>query len=238
MNRRGRHGRRGTGGVGTGCMRPKSLLIIGAGNFGREVYAWAKHSPEHGRSWVLAGFLDDRVNILDGYSSAYGTVSAVEDYAPAPGEVFACALGDPASKQKYAGKILERGGTFINVVHPTAVMGENVRMGIGIILCPYVVVSSDVTLNDFVTVNTHSNIGHDVVIGKWTQVGPSCAINGRAIVGESVFMGSHATILPHGRVGDHAVVGAGSVVLKKVEAGTTVFGVPAKKILLPPSMNK
>ena len=41
-------------------------------------------------------------------------------------------------------------------------------------------------------------------------------------------MGSHASILPGGRVGDEAVVGAGSVVLKNVEPGSTVIGVPAK----------
>ncbi|MBO4779155.1 MAG: transferase, partial [Selenomonadaceae bacterium] len=50
---------------------------------------------------------------------------------------------------------------------------------------------------------------------------------GKCKIGAEVFIGSGAILLPKATVGDCATIGAGSVVLKKVRAGSTVFGNPA-----------
>ena len=42
----------------------KKLYIVGAGGFGREVYAWVKQHPEFNKSWTLEGFLDDNADAL------------------------------------------------------------------------------------------------------------------------------------------------------------------------------
>ena len=47
---------------------------------------------------------------------------------------------------------------------------------------------------------------------------------------EGAFFGSHASVLPKVHVGAFAKVGAGSVAVRHVPAGTTVMGVPAKRI--------
>ena len=57
-----------------------------------------------------------------------------------------------------------------------------------------------------------------------------CDITGGAKLKEGAFLGSHAVIIPKVTVGEYAVVGAGSVVIRTVGAGVTVFGVPAKRI--------
>jgi acetyltransferase-like isoleucine patch superfamily enzyme len=53
-------------------------------------------------------------------------------------------------------------------------------------------------------------------------------ITGGVVLGKSVTVGSHASVLPGVKVGDGATVGAGSVVMRDVPAGVTVFGVPAR----------
>lgn len=50
------------------------------------------------------------------------------------------------------------------------------------------------------------------------------------IVENRASIGSNATILPGIRIGHDALVGAGAVVTKDVEPGTTVVGNPAKVI--------
>ena len=43
----------------------KDLIIISAGKFGRETYAWAAQAIAHGEPWQIKGFLDGRKNALD-----------------------------------------------------------------------------------------------------------------------------------------------------------------------------
>jgi bifunctional UDP-N-acetylglucosamine pyrophosphorylase/glucosamine-1-phosphate N-acetyltransferase len=48
-------------------------------------------------------------------------------------------------------------------------------------------------------------------------------------VGDDVFIGSGSMLVAPLEIGDGAHTGAGAVVTRNVEPGTTVFGVPARK---------
>jgi sugar O-acyltransferase (sialic acid O-acetyltransferase NeuD family) len=203
----------------------KQLVIIGAGGFGREMLAWARQSVA---AWQVKGFLDDNLQALDGFAKDVPMLGRVVDYVPEPDDVFVCGIGNVVSKRRCVEQILARGGVFTSVIHSRAVLGENVVLGDGVILCPFAVVDSDTRLGDFVTVNLHSTVGHDAVIGRWSQLHCHVDITGGVVLGEGVLAGSHATILPGVKVGDGATIGAGSVVTRDVKAGATVFGVPAR----------
>ncbi len=208
-------------------MESKNLIIVGAGGFGREVYAWVRQTFDLGREWRFRGFLDDNPAALDGmnYPAILGDIAA---YDPGKNDYFLCGLGKPELKKKVVEVLRKKGARFASLVHPSVVMGHNVRMGAGVILCPRVVVTSDIRLGDFVTLNVGSAVGHDSVVGAYTQTSAFCDITGGVTIGEGVFMGSHAAVLPRVRVGDYAVIGAGSVALRDVPAGRTIYGNPAR----------
>ena len=73
-----------------------------------------------------------------------------------------------------------------------------------------------------------------VQIGHNSQVAPNCLITvgalllGGAILEEGVYVAPHVVIRNKVRIGRDATLGMGAVVLKDVEAGTTVVGNPAK----------
>ncbi len=208
----------------------KDLIIISAGQFGREVYTWACQAIEKGEPWTVKGFLDNRPGVLQGLNYDAEILSSVEGYVPQANDIFLCALGEPQWKQKYCKMILDKGGGFATLIHPTAVVGRNVKIGAGSIICPFTQLSCEIVIGRFVTFGTLSSAAHDTVIGDWCQISGHCSVNGRAVLDESVFVGSHATILPGVHVGSHAYVGAGSVVLKRVKPGVKVFGNPAVPI--------
>jgi len=204
------------------------LYIVGAGGFGRELYCWLKDLAGWGRDWTFAGFLDDNLAALDEFKYDGQVVAPAHDYVPRAGQVFACGIGNVAIKEKVCGPLLARGANFLTVVHPRAVVGANVELGAGAVICPGVVLTCDIKVGEMAMLNLHSSIGHDVSIGKWTTLSPQSNLNGGVTVGASVFLGSGAVILPGHSVGDSALVGAGSVVMRDVKRGQSVFGNPAR----------
>jgi sugar O-acyltransferase (sialic acid O-acetyltransferase NeuD family) len=208
----------------------QNLIIICAGKFGREVYTWACQAIQGGTPWAIKGFLDNRADILRSFGYQVPIIGPVENYSPVPGDVFLCAVAEPTLKKHYCAIIEQRGAAFATLIHPTSLIGHEVRIGAGCILGPYTQLSCDLQLGKHVAFGTHSNTAHDTQIGDFSQISGSCEINGNAILEEGVFLGSHATILPNARVGAWAYVGAGSVVLKRVRPRVKVFGNPAVPI--------
>ena len=209
---------------------PKRLLIVGAGNLGREVLDWALDVPAADRDWEIGGFLDSRKSALKGLGSPVRILGNPLTFELSKNDVLLCAIGDPRTKLEYCSKLRARGGRFITLVHPTAVLGSGNRIGVGCVLSPGAIVTTNVTLGDFVGLDLHASVSHDSVVGDGSTLSPHSTVLGRGILGKGVLLGSHACILPRATVGDFAVVGAGSVVLRRVEPHTTVAGVPAGRV--------
>jgi len=205
----------------------KKLLIVGAGGFGREMHAWVRQHPDHGRAWTFAGFLDDDPAALAPFG-AFAPVFPLTGHRPAADELLVVGLGLPKVKTALLAPLVAAGADFLTFVHPRALVGERVRLGRGVVLCPGAIVSADVELGDFVMVNLNATVGHDARIGAWSTLSGHCDVTGRVQVGERVFMGSRATVIPGKTVGPGAVLGAGAVVITDVPPGATMVGNPAK----------
>lgn len=208
----------------------KKIIIVGAGGFGREVFSWIVDSRDDYPDWDVIGFIDDDKNVLRSFRYDTPILSSIQDYKPGPDEFLLMGLGDPKTKEAIS-KLLEgRGSIFSTFIHRTAVIGSNVTLGRGCILCPSAILTCDVNIGDFVTINCFSGAGHDVSIGSFSTLSSHVDITGYAKTGERVFFGSHATVLPKVQIEDDSVIGAGSVVMRTVKKGTTVFGNPAKAV--------
>lgn len=209
----------------------KKILIIGAGGLGREAWNYLAQHPECGRSWQIAGFLDDNAGALEKFDYPVKVQGSISEYLPKDDELLVCALGSPEIKQQVCNKLLARGAAFKTFVHHTALVGRNVILGRGCFLAAHVVITGDARLGDFVTLNCHSTCGHDVTVGDFTTLSSYCDLTGGVELGEKVFLGSHASIVPKRKIGDGAFIGAGSVVVTHLKPGKKVFGVPAKPLM-------
>ncbi|WP_406843108.1 sialic acid O-acetyltransferase [Flavobacterium soyae] len=208
----------------------KNLIIIGARGYGREVCGLARQCSGYNTEYTIKGFLDDKLDALDGFENYPAIISSVENYEIQDNDVFVCALGDLQWKKHYVEIILSKGGQFINLIHPTVVFTSNVKLGNGIIIFMYSNISNDCVLDDFVTIQGFVAIGHDSKIGKWCHINAYSFTGGYAVLEEEVCLNTRSTVLPNIIVRKGATVGAASLVIKNVKENTTVFGVPAKKM--------
>jgi sugar O-acyltransferase (sialic acid O-acetyltransferase NeuD family) len=209
----------------------KNLVIIGASGFAREMYDLALACYGSQSDFRVKGFLSDNPSNIEamGYPPVLNTVTA---YEPEENDVFFCAIGNLYHRRKTVEIILSKGGVFINLIHPTAIISPSVKLGIGVGIKAYCVLASDVTVEDFTFLQSSVIMGHDVHVGRFCQVNSFAFFAGYVRVHDMVSVNAGVRIIQNVVVEEEAVVGIGSVVLNRVRKNSTVFGNPAKRIVL------
>ncbi len=210
----------------------KHLVIIGVGGFARECYWHAQGSIGYDEDWDIKGFLDGDVKLK---SEEYEKLELpllgdVDGYEVQPEDVFICAIGNGMARKKFAKTIMRKGGTFINLIHKTAMIHGNAKMGIGNIFCHYTHLQDHAVIGDFVVCNNRSGLGHDAKLGSYSSLMSNAELCGFVQAGENTYWATNAVAVPHSKIGDNVYVGVNSSVLKRVKSGQTVFGNPAMPI--------
>ena len=208
----------------------KNLIIIGAGGMGRTVYSNALESIGYGEKFVVKGFIDDNLEALHGFSNYPPVIDTIRDYQPQADDVFVSSIGG-ASRRACMEEIIRRGGEFLDLIHKTARLLANVKLGKGNFIGAYTVIGNDVEIGDYNMIQSYSVIGHDAKVGNYNRIDTRVTCVGGVVIEDEVCIHSSAVISHNVVIETGAHVGALSFVIKKVKAGTTVMGNPAKKLM-------
>lgn len=206
------------------------MYIVGAGGFGREIFSALSGVHGYGETFSVAGFLDDNVNALDGYEGYPKVICNPKDFVPRSDDVFFIAIGNVEKRKKCAEEIRSKGGSFITLVHSSASVGKNVKLGEGVYIAHNAVLTADIEVGDNSCVFHSSIIGHDVKIGSCSHISSQVFLGGGVKVGDSVTIQPGSKVVPRVEIGDGAEVGIGSVVISNIKARAKVFGCPAVKL--------
>lgn len=209
----------------------KNLVIIGAGGMGRTIYSCALESVGYGQSFIVKGFIDDNLNALIDFPNYPSIIGTIKDYLPQTDDVFVSSIGG-ASRRSCMEEIISRGGEFMELIHKTARIYYNAKLGKGNFIGAYSVIGNDAVVGDYNMIQAYTVIGHDAKIGNWNRIDTHCTIVGGVVIEDGVNIHTSAVINHGVTVGSGAHVGALSFVIRKVKPGTTVCGNPAKKIEL------
>lgn len=207
----------------------KELIIIGAGGMGRTLYDIAKESIGYGTEFSIKGFIDDNINALDGFSGYPPVLDTISGYTPEEDDVFTFSIGGE-SRRKCIENMLLRDAKFINLIHSTARIGSNVKLGIGNIIAAFTSLGADCRIGDYNMIQSYSVIGHDAEIGDFNRIDTHVTCVGGIKVANETTIHTGAVINHKVKVNDHAKVGALSFVIRSVKENTTVLGNPAKRI--------
>jgi len=206
------------------------LVIVGAGGMGREVFSWLSQDIMKKENHKIKGFIDDNPGALGNLQYPIQVIGNIEDYQPTDQEKFVIAVLETKTRKKIAESLIKKNAQFYTLIHPSVIIGTNVHIGLGSIICPNCILTNDISVGFFVFINTSSTLGHDVIVGNYSSINGKVEITGNVVVGEECFFGVGAKVIPGRRIGKGARVGAGSIVIKNVPTCVTVFGNPAKII--------
>lgn len=209
----------------------KNLIIIGAGGMGRTMYSNAIESIGYEIDFSVKGFIDDNLNALNGFPNYPPLLGTIKGYQPQPDDVFVSSIGGAARKTCME-DIISKGGEFWALIHKTARIYTNAKLGKGNFIGAFTVVGNDAKIGDYNMIQSYTVIGHDAIIGNWNRLDTNVTCVGGIIIEDEVSIHSSAVISHYVTVGTGAHIGALSFVIRKVKPGTTVYGNPAKRLEL------
>lgn len=205
----------------------EDILIVGAGGLGKEIVDLIRQIGNYN----IVGFLDDDITKKGAYFNGVpvlGTIGDLQQFRQVKNLVLAVA--NPALKYKLYeySKICQF--TFPNLIHPSVLLGISVTMGQGNVICANSILSTEVTLKDFITINPQCGIGHEIIIGSYSTLYWNVHLGGNTRIDASCELGTHSCIIQGLQITDHVIVGAGAVVVKDIDEPGTYVGVPARRI--------
>ncbi len=152
----------------------KEVLIIGAGDLGKEVVWLIEDINKHYPSYLILGFLDDDISKTGREFYGYkvlGTTKLLDtEYEGCNGQISAViAIKDGKIREK----IVNNHVTFKEwetIIHPNAVIASSSSIGKGSLVFPNVTVSVDTNVGDFSLLYIQAVVLNDVEIGKYVSV--------------------------------------------------------------------
>lgn len=207
----------------------KRLIIVGAGGMGRTMYDLAKESIGYGVEFDIAGFVDDNENALKDFNNYPPILGTIKGYVPKKEDVFVCSIGSRFRKTCIE-MLIARGAEFRSLIHTTARIGSNVKMGKGTLVGTYTTIAADAELGDYNFVQSLTIIGHDCKIGSFNRIDSQVMMVGGTTIGDNNMIHTGAMINHNVHIGDECTIGACSFVTIDVESGSTVFSAPARRL--------
>lgn len=202
----------------------KNIVIIGAGDLGKEIVWLIEDINKRQPTYLILGFLDDDTaksgTEFYGYKVLGGTEKLKELSLKIPLSAIV-AIQDGSVRKK----IVEAYSEFDrweSIVHPTAVIASTSTVGKGSVFFPQVTVSVDSKLGCFGLYYIHSTICNDCRIGDYVSVMSGATVSERVEIGDECFLAAGASVYPHKRLGKGSKVAVEATVKKNYEYGAKV----------------
>ena len=202
----------------------KELIIVGAGGHGIEI-AWLARRCNR----VIKGFLDntpEKQNQIIADLRVLGTLDKRNDFMDCE---FVIAVGSPRARKNIVCNYFNSSiYKFATLVDPTAIIGENVKISEGSMICARSILTIDVQIGKHTIVNINSTISHGCSLGDYVTLAPNASVSGDIDIANLVEIGASAVVKEKIKIKEGALVGMGSVVTKNIDRNCVVVGNPSK----------
>lgn len=208
--------------------------VFGIGGYGREVMPLVQGIAKRSKSEVVfvvdASYkIEDEVNGVPVYS--------FDEFIKAnyDSKYVSVAVADPTSRRDISEKLLCNNIELLDVISDNVVLLAENKIAEGVVLSPFVTITSNCNIGRGFHANLYSYVGHDCIIGDYVTFSPAVKCSGYVVIEDNVFVGTGVIIRPGTTkkpltIGENSILGMGAVITKNVPAGSTVVGNPGKII--------
>lgn len=218
----------------------RTYVILGAGGFAREVIVHLKDffysMSSNAENFFNIVLVDDFTPLTEVQIGGIG-YEVIKDWNFKKFDNvvgFLVGVGDPNLKKQMIEKANKAGlSAAPTLVHPRAIVQNGANtVGFGGVICPGVIVTTNVSIGDYVILNLNCTVGHDAVIQDYVTANPGCHISGNTLISESVSLGTGTAVREKTKIASGVITGAQSCVVKNIDkSNIVVTGVPAKELV-------
>ena len=209
----------------------KNIVIIGASGHGSAILDCIEKEGKYN----IVGYIDSfakKNTFFNDYKilgSEFDLPYLIDKYNLYGGIV---AIGDNWNRRQLVMNITKVSPSFqfVTTIHPSAIIGRNVRIGKGVAIMPGVIVNASSSIADHCILNTYSSLGHDGNMQEYSSLAPRVCAGGNLNLGAFSSIGLGTLVIEKISIGSHSVIGAGTLVLKDIDDFVVAYGNPAKEI--------
>ena len=207
----------------------KNIIVFGAGEFGTLI----QNVMSYNQDFQIAAFGDDNMDkskITTGNVPLFNQGDLFQFAKENDIQTAIVAIGNNRVRGVKYNLFKDAGFEMLSIVHPKALIDTKVVFGDNVIIEMGTAIHTHSKIGNNVFLGGDALIGHHNIIGNHVLVGGNASFGGAVVVEDYASVGVGSSIKPGVNIGKGAIVGVGAVVIKDVEPGTTVVGVPAKPI--------
>lgn len=201
----------------------KDIIIMGAGDLGKDVAWLIERINEKSNEWNLLGFTEvGDLKEFQGYP-VLGTDDVIRDYE----DVYVvCALANTSVRERIINSLPDN-VHVATLIDPTAIIHRTAQIGEGSMIFAHALVGIEAKVGKQCVVLYNASVNHDVQVGDYTTVYPNATISGRCVIGKYCEIGTGASIIQHVSICDNAKIAVGAAVFTNIKNPGTTVGNPA-----------
>jgi len=119
---------------------------------------------------------------------------------------------------------------FVSIIHPSAAIGRNVKVGINCLFMAGVVITSNAQIGNHVIILPNTVVHHDSEISDYVVLGSGIVVAGGVRIERNCYIGSGSNVINQVTVGSYSLIGLGTNVTRSVQANSKMVGNPAKNL--------
>lgn len=141
------------------------------------------------------------------------------------------AIGNNNNRMKVKNRleVIDKSINYINCIHPSAIIAEGVKIGIGNCICAGTIIEPDSLIGNFNILNTNCSVNHDCIIDNFTHIAPHASLCGGVHIKEGVLIATGVNIILNIVIEKWCKIGVGAVILSSVlSTEKNIYGIYKK----------